>query len=222
MTRTDDNVGINNGHKDDPRGDVRSSRVKRDTGDVDPLYYEVWPELYVVDNLDDSDSRGGPEGGRGRRGVDDNRAYGERDHAEPGFDPESPETGRWTSDEYTNPQADGLRPWPPLLKNPERVDLLSLHPCSGKSVNMTGLTVNIGIIIVLLLSRHGPLWALYLCYMVKYIFFYILMINRQASINLYFYFLQLQQCACTVYPVDQSILFQELHPVGMSRRPCLS
>ena len=110
--------------------------MKRGAGDVDPLLYEVWPKHYVVDALVERDGNGDSVGGRARRSVEDNRAYSERDHAEPGFDPETPETGRWTTDEYTNPQADGLRPWPPLLKNPERVDLLALHPCSGKCRNI--------------------------------------------------------------------------------------
>ena len=128
-----DNVDVS--QKSDPVNGDHSSRVKRGTVglDVDPLYYDALPEYYLLGGLEaDDDLDGvGDDPVRARRGVDDNRVYPAPVHDEPTIHPEFPETGRWSSDEFSHPHADGLRPWPPTLKNPDRIDLLSLHPCSG-------------------------------------------------------------------------------------------
>ena len=88
-----------------------------------------------------------------------------------GFDAEAPETGRWMGDSYSHAKADGLRPWPPKVKA-EGVDLLSLHPCSGKLSLFYPIAMNYLIFYPISMDyliklelhyRYGTLWKMFVC-----------------------------------------------------------
>ena len=87
------------------------------------------------------------------------------------------------SDEYSHGKEDGLRPWPPRVKV-EGMDLLSLHPCSGKLPLFYPIAINYLIFYPIAMNyliklelhhRYGPLWALFICGLV-WLFFIILII----------------------------------------------